>query len=107
MLTYTFDEISSTPYAKLSVFSYTNILHRHTFFEITLILRGTAASVINSQQAKQLSAGDLILARLEGGGWQRGPESGAPPRGPRLADGNRRAGLCRGAQPLRPRFRRP
>ena len=63
MLTYTFDDISSTPYAKLSVFSYTNILHRHTFFEITLILRGTAASVINSQQAKQLSAGDLILLR--------------------------------------------
>ncbi len=63
MLTYTSDDIRSTPYSKVSVFTYTNILHRHTFFEITLILRGTAISTINAQKPTELTAGDLIFLR--------------------------------------------
>ena len=63
MLTYTLDDIKETPYSKLSVFSYTNIMHSHTFYEIALVMEGTANSVINDGLPRQLHAGDLIIVR--------------------------------------------
>lgn len=61
MLIYTENEIKATPFSKLSVFSYTNIVHKHTFYELTIILRGTANSSINGGSVRQLQEGDMII----------------------------------------------
>ena len=61
MLTYTENEIKATPFSKLSVFSYTNIVHKHTFYELTIILRGNANSSINAGPVRRLQEGDMII----------------------------------------------
>ena len=61
MLTYSENDIKATPFSKLSVFSYTNILHKHTFYEITIVLKGNAASIINNGNVRKLERGDFIV----------------------------------------------
>lgn len=63
MLIYDLDEIAATPYTKTSVFSYAHILHRHTFFEFTVILDGHCYSTINGGEKHTLQKGDMILIR--------------------------------------------
>lgn len=63
MITYNESDIQTTPFSKLSVFSYTNIVHKHTFYELTIILQGEANSVINDGTIQLLQQGDLILIR--------------------------------------------
>lgn len=63
MLVYTEKDIDLTPYSKLSSFSHAKILHGHTFYEIALILSGTAVSTVNFGQPRMLKPGDLIFIR--------------------------------------------
>lgn len=63
MLIYDLDEISSTPYSKLTVYSTAAIPHMHTFFEFAVVLEGSCKSVINNGSTKILNKGDLIFIR--------------------------------------------
>ena len=63
MLIYDINEIISTPYSKLSVFSYSAIMHSHTFFEFTIILDGSCNSIINNGKKTILHKGDMIFLR--------------------------------------------
>jgi len=60
---YGMDEIENTPYTKVSVFSYANLLHSHVFFEFMLVLNGHCISEINGGPPTILEKGDLILIR--------------------------------------------
>lgn len=63
MLIYDINEIKSTPYSKLSVFSYSAIMHSHRFFEFTIILDGSCNSIINNGKKIILHKGDMIFLR--------------------------------------------
>jgi AraC-like DNA-binding protein len=63
MLIYDFDEIRSTPYSNLNVFSYTAIPHGHTFFEFAMMLAGECQSSVNGRPSRTLTVGDIIFIR--------------------------------------------